>query len=157
LQNVGCQTNLKIMKNLKTAIKLALVVSPIVILASCNSNKAKYEDLATGEKVYIIKDSKTGMAMDSVTQKPVMYYVDLDTKDTISGKTGNVVNNEIVKDADGNYEMVKTKSNLHQQIDEMKSEDGVKIKQGKNGDYKIKTDYKKIKIEDGKFEIKHKN
>ena len=97
------------------------------------------------------------MAMDSVTQKPVMYYVDLDTKDTISGKTGNVVNNEIVKDADGNYEMVKSKSNLEQQIDEMKSEDGVKIKQGKNGDYKIKTDDKKIKIEDGKVEIKHKN
>jgi hypothetical protein len=143
------------MKNLKKVIKLALVISPIVVLASCNSNKAKYEDLSTGEKVYIIKDSKTGMAMDSITQKPVMYYVDLDTKDTISGKTGNIVNNKIVKDADGNYEMAK--SNLEQQIDEMKSEDGVKIKQSKNGDYKIKTDDKKIKIEDGKVEIKHKN
>ncbi len=145
------------MKNLKKAIKVALVISPIVVLAACNSNKAKYEDLATGEKIYIIKEPQTGMAIDSVSQKPVMFYVDLDTKDTINGTTGDVVNNKIVKDAEGKYEMVKSKSNLEQQIDEMKSEDGVKIKQGKNGDYKIKTDDKKIKIEDGKVEIKHKN
>lgn len=140
------------MKNLKKVIKVALVISPIVVLASCNSNKAKYEDLATGEKVYIIKDSQTGMAMDSISQKPVMFYVDLDTKDTINGKTGEVVNNKIVKDAEGKYEMAK--SDLEQQIDNMKSEDDVKIKVENDGDYKIKTDDKKIKIEDGKVKIK---
>jgi competence protein ComGC len=140
------------MKNLKKVIKVALVISPIVVLASCNSNKAKYEDLATGEKVYIIKDSQTGMAMDSISQKPVMFYVDLDTKDTINGKTGEVVNNKIVKDVEGKYEMAK--SDLEQQIDNMKSEDDVKIKVENDGDYKIKTDDKKIKIEDGKVKIK---
>ncbi|MBC7652945.1 MAG: hypothetical protein H7098_00560 [Oligoflexus sp.] len=143
------------MKNLKKVIKVALVISPIVVLASCNSNKAKYEDLATGEKVYIIKDSQTGMAMDSISQKPVMFYVDLDTKDTINGKTGEVVNNKIVKDAEGKYEMAK--SDLEQQIDNMKSEDDVKIKVENDGDYKIKTDDKKIKIEDGKVKIKTDN
>ncbi|OAQ38262.1 hypothetical protein A5893_15845 [Pedobacter psychrophilus] len=143
------------MKNLKKTINVALLITPIVVLAACNNNKAKYEDLATGEKVYIIKDAETGMAIDSVSQKPVMFYVDLDTKDTINGTTGAVVNNQIVKDAEGKYEMAK--SDLEQQIDEMKSEDGVKIKVEKDGDYKIKTDDKKIKIEDGEAKIKTDN
>lgn len=82
-----------------------------------------------------------------------MFYVDLDTKYTMSNKTGNVINNKIVKTAKGKYEMAK--SNLEQQIDKMKSEDGVKIKVSKDGDYKIKTDDKKIKIEDGKAKIKN--
>ena len=91
------------MRNFKTLLKTALVVSPLVILAACNKPEAKFENLETGEKVFIIKDPETGFAMDSIENKPVKFYVDLTTKDTIYGETGIVVNNSLIKTAEGTY------------------------------------------------------
>ena len=139
------------MKKLNATIKSVLFMSPFIIMASCSQNAAKYENLETGEKVYIIKDSETGKSIDSVSGKPVLFYVDLDTKDTINGETGLVVNNQIVKTNEGTYEMAK--SDLQNEIDEMKAEGDVKIKV--DGDeMKIKTDDKKIKIDGEEKKVK---
>lgn len=142
------------MNNLKSLLKTALIISPIMMMFSCSKNAAKYEDLATGEKVYIIKNSETGKAIDSISGEPVKFYVDLNTKDTINGETGLVVNNQIVKTADGTYEMAE--SDLQKEIDEMKAQGDVKIKV--DGDeMKIKTDDKKIKIDGNEKKVKYNN
>ncbi|MEO5912055.1 MAG: hypothetical protein ABIP95_14285 [Pelobium sp.] len=141
------------MNNLKSVLKTALIISPLMVMFSCKNNDAKYENLATGEKVYIIKDNDMGKAIDSISGKPVRFYVNLETKDTINGETGLVVNNQIVKTDDG-YEMAK--SDLQKEIDEMKAQGDVKIKV--DGDeMKIKTDDKKIKIDGDDKKVKYDN
>ena len=142
------------MKTLKQIFKTSLMVAPFALLAACNGSDAKYLNLANGEKVYIIKDSETGNALDSLTNEPVMFYVDLDTKDTISGINGEVVNNKIIKTAEGTYEMIK--SDLQSEIDQLRAEGDVKIKI--DGDeMKIKTDDKKIKIDGDEKKVKYEN
>lgn len=135
----------KIKKNLKTS----LLVVPIALLAACSSENAKYQNLATGEKVYIIKDAKTGASIDSLTNEPVMFYVDLNTKDTISGSTGLVVNNKIVKSEDGTYALITTDEGMSYEGDVKIKVDGDEIK--------IKTDDKKIKIDGDEKKVKYDN
>ncbi len=143
------------MKNLKSTLKTALIISPIVIMASCSKNAAKYEDLNSGEKVYIVKDPQTGKAIDSISGKPVEFYVDLTTKDTIYGETGMVVNNALIKTAEGTYRLDNAK--IKSDGDEWKAKSGdVKIKV--DGDeMKIKTDDKKVKIDGDEKKVKYNN
>ena len=142
------------MRNLKTLLKTALVISPIMILAACNQSKAKFENLETGKKVFIIKDPETGYAMDSIENKPVKFYVDLTTKDTIYGETGVVVNNSIIKTAEGTY--VLDESKFDSDVEAQISSGDVKIKV--DGDeMKIKTDEKKIKIDGDEKKVKYNN
>lgn len=139
------------MKKLNSIITTAFIISPLIVMTACSNNAARYENLETGEKVNIIKDANTGEAIDSISKKPILFYVDLDTKDTIYGKTGVVVNNKIVKTVEGTYEMVK--SDVENEIDELKAEGDVKIKV--DGDEtKIKTEDKKIKIDGDETKIK---
>jgi hypothetical protein len=129
------------------------MIVPIAVLTGCNCANTKYENLANGE-VYIINDPETGLTIDSLTQKPVLFYVNLETKDTISGETGLVVNNQIIKTTDGNYEM--TKSDLQNEVDEMKAQVDVKIKI--DGDeFKIKNANGKVKIDDNEIKTKPNN
>ena len=142
------------MRNLKTLLKTALVIIPIMILAACNQSKAKFENLETGKKVFIIKDPETGYAMDSIENKPVKFYVDLTTKDTIYGETGVVVNNSIIKTAEGTY--VLDESKFDSDVEAQISSGDVKIKV--DGDeMKIKTDEKKIKIDGDEKKVKYNN
>jgi hypothetical protein len=137
------------MKKLKQILKTSLLVVPISLLAACSSENAKYQNLATGEKVYIIKDAKTGASIDSLTNEPVMFYVDLNTKDTISGSTGLVVNNKIVKSEDGTYALITTDEGMSYEGDVKIKVDGDEIK--------IKTDDKKIKIDGDEKKVKYDN
>ena len=142
---------MKNLNNLKTG--LAVLVSPLLIMAACSNKDSKYKNLQTGEKVYIIK-TESGQAIDSISGKTVEFYVNTETKDTIYGETGVVVNNKIIKTGDGVYKLVETetKSEVEKLLE---SGDDVKIKV--DGDeMKIKTDDKKIKIEDGETKIKNK-
>jgi hypothetical protein len=139
------------MKKLKQILKTTMLVAPIAMIAACNGANAKYENLATGEKVYIIKDSETGKSIDSVTNEPVMFYVNLETKDTINGETGLIVNNKIIKSAEGTYSLIENE--VEETLD---SEGDVKIKI--DGDeMKIKTDDKKIKIDGNEKKVKYDN
>jgi len=137
------------MKKLKKILKTSLLVVPIALLSACSSENAKYQNLATGEKVYIIKDAKTGASIDSLTNEPVMFYVDLNTKDTISGSTGLVVNNKIVKSEDGTYALITTDEGMSYEGDVKIKVDGDEIK--------IKTDDKKIKIDGDEKKVKYDN
>src|SRR5690606_30014354 len=128
------------MKNLK--IGVVALVSPLMIMAACSNNDSKYKNLQTGENVHIIK-SETGQAIDSVSGKPVEFYVNTETKDTIYGETGVVVNNKIIKTADGVYKLDerKFKTDVEKLL-----ESGENVKVKVDGDeVKIKTDDKKIK------------
>ena len=143
------------MKNLKSFLKKALVVSPMIALAACSNNDAKFKNLASDENVYIIKDSVSGEAIDSITKEPVLFYVNLATKDTIYGKTGEVVNNSIIRTENGAYILDETKIKMPEAEITIPSGD-VKIKV--DGDeMKIKTDDKKIKIDGNERKVKYNN
>jgi len=143
------------MKNFQLFLKKALVVSPLIAFAACSGNDAKFKNLASGEKVYIIKDSISGEAIDSITREPVLLYVNLDTKDTIYGKTGQIVNNSVIRTEDGAYLVDETKLQINGNEINIGNGD-VKIKV--DGDeMKIKTDEKKIKIDGNEKKVKYDN
>lgn len=139
------------MKNSKILAKVAAVAFSVVVITGCSNNDSKYKNLQTGEKVYIIK-SESGQAIDSVSGKPVEFYVNTETKDTIYGETGEVVNNKVIKTADGVYKLdeSKFKSEVEQLLE---SGEDVKVKVD-GEDMKVKTDDKKIKVEDGETTVK---
>lgn len=145
------------MKKFQSFLKNALVVSPFVVLAACSGTEAKYQNLASGEKVYIIKDSVSGVAIDSITREPVLLYVDLDTRDTIYGTTGKIVNNAVIRNEDGTYIVDESKLKIDgAEINVGQGEGDVKIKI--DGDeMKIKTDDKKIKIDGDEKKVKYNN
>ncbi len=138
------------MKNLKIGKGLALLAFPALLITACSQNDSKYKNLQTGEKVYIIESD--GIAVDSVTGKPVEFYVNTETQDTIYGETGEVVNNKVLKTGDGVYKLdeSKFKSEVEQLLE---SGEDVKVKVD-GEDMKIKTDDKKIKVEDGETTVK---
>ena len=80
------------------------------------------------------------MMVNRETKEPVNLYVDLRTKDTIHGATGEVVNGYIIKTNNGKYEY----------------DDDYKRKVEED-EAKIKTDDKKIKTDDEERKEKDDN
>lgn len=108
------------------------------LMWACNSQD-RYLNLSTGERMELEKDPETGLMVDAKTKQPVYLYVDTRTNDTIYGKTGKVVNGEIVK-VDNEY---KFRGDY-----EYKSRDGdLKVEVEKDGDIKIKDGDSKLKID----------
>lgn len=139
---------------MKTILKSAAILLAVSGTFSACTNDARFEDLSTGKKIYVIQN-ENGEAVDSLTNEPVEFYVDLETKDTIYGKTGRVVNNAIIKTPEGTYELDETKIIAEEDEMKIKSED-TKIKI--DGDeMKIKTDDKKIKIDGDERKVKYDN
>ena len=119
-------------------MKQLLLISSIAAFLLVACNRPRYYDLTAGEYVNLEKDNSTGKMMNTKTHKPVYMYVDTKTHDTIYAATGEVINGHVVTsgnkywyDADLQNEMNAT-----------------------NGDYKIKTDNIKIKVEDGVKKVK---
>lgn len=140
---------------MKTILKSAAILLAVSgTFSACSNNDAKFEDLNTGKKIYVI-ENENGEAVDSLTNEPVEFYVNLETKDTIYGKTGRVVNNVIIKTSEGTYELNEAK--IKSEDDEMKiKSESTKIKI--DGDeMKIKTDEKKIKIDGDERKVKYNN
>ena len=116
---------------------------------ACN-NESRYLDLSTGNRVDLKKDSTTGLMVDAETGKPVRLYVDRESKDTIWGPTGKVVNGKIVKSDKGEW--------TYSAENEMNNDGSdYKRKVEKDGDIKIKDGDKKIKIDGETGEKKVKN
>lgn len=129
-----------------------------------------YVNLTSGEKVHIVRDSTTGIAVDSKTQIPVEFYYDPLTLDTIY-QNGFIVNNLIIKEGNGKYKLdgmkikidgdeIKIKTDSSKlKIDgdkmKMKTDDSKMKVDGEDG--KIKTDDVKIKVEDGETKVKPAN
>lgn len=138
--------------SMKKIIYLTLLTLPIIIL-SCQK-KGRYLNLNDGQRIEIEKDPATGYMVDMQTKKPVYIYVDTETKDTLYGRTGRVINNKVVRSSEDKYEY---------EDGEFTYKDGdYKLVVDGNGAYKIKDgDYKKkvekdgdIKIKDGDTKIK---
>ena len=116
---------------------------------ACNNGQARYIDLNSGETIKVVKDEH-GRLVNAEDKKPVRFYVDAKTKDTIDGRTGKVVNGELVKSDEGDYEYISVR-------DALASDDDFKKKVEKDGDVKIKSGDKKIKIDGKTGEKKVKN
>src|SRR5688572_4643723 len=112
----------------------------VLALGSCEERtKSGYYDLNTGKSITLVKDENTGLMLDAETKQPVYIYVNSKTNDTLYGATGEVINGQVVKTADGSYKY----GNLT-------------IKEDGDGDFKIKDgDYKRKRDADG--DVKEKD
>ena len=99
----------------------------ILALISCSDNEHRYVDLNTGKGIDIIKDSTNGYWINAETKAPLIVYYDSKTKDTLYGKTGEVINNKVIKTPDGKYyyeipkplevkEQVKTQDEIDREL-----------------------------------------
>ncbi len=132
---------------MKTLSFLTLGLFLTIGIISCADNDHRYIDLETGKRIDVVKDDANGEMINAETKQPVVIYVDTQTKDTIYGRSGKVINNHVIKTDDGKYKYV---SNDNEQVKIKSDEDGdYKRKVEKDGDVKIKDGDTKIKI-DGK-------
>ena len=114
----------------------------MVVVEKPAVKSGKYINLSTGQDVYIISDSISGVAIDSLSRSPIQFYYDPITLDTLYAN-GLIVNNMLINDGDGKYRLDDTKIKI----------DGDEIKI-KNGDSKIKIDGDDMKIKDENGKIK---
>jgi hypothetical protein len=114
-------------------------VAALFLLASCEDRTAtSYYDLNNDRNVDLEKDPATGLMVDVKTKKPVLLYVNTETKDTIYGATGEVINGKVIKLEDGKFKY-----------------GDLKIKQDEDGDFKLKDgDFKKKIDADGDVKTK---
>jgi protein involved in sex pheromone biosynthesis len=114
-------------------------IASLLVLASCKERtEGEYYDLNNEKSVKLVKDENTGIMVDADTRQPVYIYVNTDTKDTIYGVTGEVINGKVVKMEDGKFKY-----------------GDLKIKQDEDGDFKLKDgDFKKKIDADGDTKTK---
>ena len=123
---------------MKKILLTILSIAGIIGWMACNNPQARYIDLNTGEQIKIKKDTH-GRLVNAADEKPVRFYVDSKTNDTLDGRTGKVVNGELVKVEEGGYEYITVRETLAADEDFTKKVEA-------DGDIKIKTSKKKIKI-----------
>jgi len=116
-------------------MKQLLILFGAIVMIFTSCKRERYYDLTAGKYVTLEKDEKTGHMINTETHEPVYIYVDRETRDTIYGATGDVVNGHVVVTSDGKYDI----------------DDEYKIKYG---DYKKKVDGDEVKIKDGDTKIK---
>ena len=119
---------------------------------ACTDAKGNYVDLRTGERIKAEQDPKTGVWINTKTEKPVYILVDTRSNDTIYGISGEVINGHVVR-ADNNIYWYENDPQY-----KFKSGD-YKVEREKDGDLTIKDGNKKIKIEGetGEQKIKYDN
>ena len=124
---------------MKHVLFMSITASLLALVGCKDKTESDYYDLNKGEKVSLVKDENTGLMVDAETKKPVYIYVNNETKDTIYGTTGKVINGHVIRLEDGKY----------------KYEDDLKVKLDEDGEFKIKDgDYKKKVEADGDTKIK---
>ncbi|MCD6062336.1 MAG: hypothetical protein K0R82_247 [Flavipsychrobacter sp.] len=129
-----------------------------------------FTDLETGKPVELMKDPETGYTLDAASAEPVEFYVNMNTMDTFYGRTGTVVNNAILVNETGYYELDEDKIRWDDDtmtvintspgigttvVDTGKESDETKVKVDED-ELKIKHGDQKIKVEDGKTKVKRK-
>lgn len=123
---------------MKHVLFMSITASLLVLIGCKDQTESDYYDLNKGENVSLVKDENTGLMVDAETKKPVYIYVNNETKDTIYGATGKVINGQVIRLEDGKYKY-----------------DDLKVKLDEDGDFKIKDgDYKKKVEADGDTKIK---
>ncbi len=142
---------------MKTLSFITLGLFTITGIISCADNGHRYVDLETGKHINVVKDSANGYMVNEDTKEPVIIYVDTKTNDTIYGKTGQVINDHVIKTEEGKYKYVSNEEIKSDEDGSYKIKDGdYKKKVEKDGDVKIKDGDTKIKIdgEDGETKVK---
>jgi len=159
---------------MKNVLFGCILIAAAASWQACNSNAARYVNPNTGEALNLVKDEQTGLMVDAETKKPVDLYVDTKTRDTIYGKTGEVINGKLYRSKSGDGVVYSYRADDNHAAKaggssvtsgsyptgeyKIKRENGeTKIKIGdhykkeieKDGDITIKDGNKKIKI-DGK-------
>jgi len=136
-----------------------LLLAGIVALASasCNHDEPRYLDLSTNQPVDLQKDDSTGLMIAADNGKPVEFYVDTKTHDTVHAKTGKVVNGHIaqtttgtweIKDDGDEYKAVSGDTKIKSEGDEGKVKDGSYTRKVEgDGDVKIETGTHTVKID----------
>lgn len=124
---------------MKRIILIFLSAPGIAMWTSCRNANAQYIDLNSGEKIVVKKDAQ-GRLVNAADLRPVRFYVDVKTGDTLDGRTGRIVNGELVKVDDSRYEYISVREALA-------GDEFYKEKMEKDGDVKIKTSKRKIKID----------
>ena len=119
----------------------------ILGVISCSGNNARYIDINTGKSITVVKDSATGYMLNTETRQPLVVYYDTQTKDTLYGPTGEVINNKVMRTPDGKYyyEVPKPAEVKQKAL----TDDEIYKDLLKNGDYKKKVE------NDGDIKIKH--
>jgi hypothetical protein len=115
---------------------LMLVIGAAILSSTGCKENARYVDPNTGRTLSLVKDESTGLMVDEETKKPVYIYVDTETKDTIYGPTGKVINGQVILDG-GQYKYAEFK---------IKGDD-YKMEVEKDGDITIKDGDNKTKVE----------
>lgn len=113
---------------------------------------AKYVDLKTGQPVDLYYNTKKKRAYSESTNEPVDLYVNVATGDTIYGQGRYVVNNYIVKTADGTYKLDDSKIKIDG--DEIKIKEGDKKFKMEDGEMKIKDGDEKMKVDGDESKLK---
>jgi hypothetical protein len=129
-------------------------MSILAMISGCQEN-GRYVDPDSGRTLSLVKDANTGLMVDETTRKPVYIYVDTETKDTVYGSTGKVINGQ-VKLVDGKYKYEDYKAEAADGEYKIKNGD-YKMEVEKDGDITIKDGDKKTKIEGETGEVKKKN
>ena len=127
----------------------------LLILASCKDRTETAYDLNTGKTVKLEKDKTTGQMVNAETREPVSIYVDTESKDTIYGATGEVINGKVVHLQDGKYQYGDLKIKQDDGDSKLK-DDELKKKNDADGDTKTKDEDAKQKTDKDDGESKNK-
>ena len=143
---------------MKKLLSLFSAGALVAILAGCADSKDRYLNLSTGKAVEIEKDAKTGVWIDKETKEPVYIYVDTKKKDTIYGKTGEVINGHVVLAGDNKYVYDGDEKLKIGNDGSVEYKDGdYKVKVEADGDMKKKDGDRKVKTDGKTGEVKVKN
>ena len=112
---------------------------------------AGFVDLSTGGSVRM--DEATGRYVDE-SNNPVDFYVDMNTRDTFSGRSGEVVNNALIHGDDGSWSVDETK--IKMEDDELKIKNGDNKMKVEDDEYKSNTGDTKVKVEDDEAKVKNR-
>jgi len=110
---------------------------------------ANYVDLKTGKSVKLRVDTVNHYVVEASSSQPIYFYIDPSTNDTFD-RSGTLVNNALVRGADGEYTVDQSRLKVKIQDDgdmKMKDGEGNKLKVDPNDD-KLK-----MKSADGSKEV----
>jgi predicted regulator of Ras-like GTPase activity (Roadblock/LC7/MglB family) len=131
--------------------------------SAMTTTESSYVDLSTGQPVIVVRDTEKGYYVYSDTRQPIedkMFFVDVNTRDTLYGKSGVVVNNAVIKTDAGVWSLDESMIEHDGEEIKIKSADGSKLKvdgeemKYKEGDTKIKVDGNETKTKTGNTKTK---
>lgn len=125
------------------------------------ASEASYVNLSTGEPVTIVRDSEKGYYVYSDTKQPIeddIFFVDVNTRDTLYGTKGVVVNTAIIKSPEGSWTLNESMVEREGDDIKIKTADGklkidgdeMKYKEGEETKVKVDGDETKTKTADSK-------